>query len=152
MCSMGGEFTAEQLTRFQEFFAQYDTNSDGSISGDELLPLMESLGLKSSRRHIKAFLKSTDIDSSGSIDFGEFVNMIAARMKLEPIRKMFQNIDKDGDGYLTVDELRLGLQELDENVTDADLAKFVSNADTNGDGRVDYIEFAMSMVLSGSSK
>ena len=148
---MGEEFTSEQLTRFQEFFVQYDTNNDGSISGDELLPLMESLGLKSSKRQVKSFLKSVDTDGNGSIDFGEFVSMIATRMKLEPIRKMFQNIDKDGDGYLTVDELRTGLQELNENVTDADLAKFVSNADINGDGRVDYVEFAVSMILSASS-
>ena len=148
---MGEEFTSEQLTRFQEFFVQYDTNNDGSISGDELLPLMESLGLKSSKRQVKSFLKSVDTDGNGSIDFGEFVSMIATRMKLEPIRKMFQNIDKDGDGYLTVDDLRTGLQELNENVTDADLARFVSNADTNGDGRVDYVEFAVSMILSASS-
>ena len=148
---MGEEFTSEQLTRFQEFFVQYDTNNDGSISGDELLPLMESLGLKSSKRQVKSFLKSVDTDGNGSIDFGEFVSMIATRMKLEPIWKMFQNLDKDGDGYLTVDDLRTGLQELNENVTDADLAKFVSNADTNGDGRVDYEEFAVSMILSASS-
>ena len=141
-------FTAEQLARFKDHYEQYDTNKDGSISGEELLPLMESLGLKTSHRHIKAFLKSVDTDNSGSIDFGEFVNMIAKKMKLEPIQKMFQEIDKDGDGYISIDDLRVAMQQLDQNVTGADLAKFLHAADTNGDGSVDYTEFAIAMVIS----
>lgn len=143
-------FTGEQLAKFRQFFALHDVNKDGSISCDELLPLMESLGLKTGRKHVEAFLKSVDTDNSGTIDFGEFLNVIATRMKLEPIRKMFQSMDKDGDGYLTLAELRAGLHELNENVTEADVAKFIDDTDSNGDGRVDYNEFAISMIVSHS--
>ena len=141
-------FSAEQLTRIKSHFTLYDINKDGSISGDELPLLMESLGLETSQRQIKSFMKSVDTDKSGSISLEEFVNMVAKKLKLEPIQKMFQQIDKDGDGYLTIDELRIGLQQLNENITDADLARFISTADTDTDGRVDYIEFAISMLFT----
>ena len=141
-------FTAEQLGKLMDLFSRFDTNNDGSISGHELLVLLESLGHKSSDRQIKAFLKSVDTNNSGSIEFGEFVNMLAKKKALEPFQKMFREIDKNGDGYLSAAELRTALQQLDQNMTEADLAKFFNTADINGDGRVDFIEFAIAMVIA----
>ena len=137
-------FTSEQLATLKEHFQRYDIDGDGTISGKELVPLMEDLCLKISAHKVKAFLRSVDRDNSGSIDFEEFATLISKKL-FEPIKRMFQGFDKDSDGYITVDELRQGLRELNEATTEADVAKFVAAADKDGDGRVSCEEFAKMM-------
>jgi calcium-dependent protein kinase len=55
-----------------------------------------------------------DVDYSGAIDYGEF---IAATMHLKKLEReenliaAFQYFDKDGSGYITVDELQQACTE-----------------------------------------
>lgn len=137
-------FSPEQLATLKEYFKRYDTNGDGTISGKELVPLMEDLSLKTSAHKVRAFLRSVDTNNSGSIDFEEFAALISKKL-LAPIKSMFEGFDKDGDGFITADELCQGLKEFNENTTEAELAKFVAAADKDGDGRVSYEEFAKMM-------
>ena len=138
------EFSPEQLAKLREHFRRYDANGDGTISGKELVPLMHDLSLRTSAHKMKAFLRSVDSDNSGSIDFEEFAALISKKL-LEPIKNMFQSFDNDGDGYITADDLRKGMREFNENVTDDELAKFVAAADKDGDGLVSYEEFVQVM-------
>jgi hypothetical protein len=61
-----------------------------------------------------------DTDGNGTIDFHEFLTMMAKNQKPketdreEGIRRAFKAWDKNGDGYLTLDELALMMSELGE--------------------------------------
>jgi len=50
-----------------------------------------------------------DADGNGTIDFQEFLTMMAKKLKdtdrEEEIRSAFKVFDKNGDGYVTSDEL-----------------------------------------------
>ena len=140
-------FTAEQLAAFRENFSRYDVDGNGSISGAELHPLLESLGYSTSARQVKAFLKSVDTNNSGSIEFDEFVAMIAQKIKSDPALKVFQAVDKNGDGFLSADELRTALQQFGKSVSEDDFARYMAKADKDGDGKVSYEEFAIVMGL-----
>ena len=61
-------------------------------------------------------------------------------------RETFLVFDKDGDGYITKDELRKVMSLLNEKLTDAELDEMILEADEDGDGRVNY-EGACAIVM-----
>lgn len=58
-----------------------------------------------------------EVDSSGkgSIDFPDFLNMMAGRKrntdKGEEIKELFKAFDKDGDGYIGFSDLKHGIAQ-----------------------------------------
>lgn len=46
--------------------------------------------------------------------------------------------DKDGNGFISSEELRHVMTNLGEKLTDQEVAEMIREADTNGDGMVDY--------------
>ena len=56
----------------------------------------------------------------------------------ELVAEAFRRFDVDGDGVLTVDELRQGMISLGEDMTDEEIEDMMRAADVNGDGVIDY--------------
>ncbi|GAA0675454.1 hypothetical protein GCM10010193_30570 [Kitasatospora atroaurantiaca] len=57
------------------------------------------------------------------------------------IQSQFDEIDTDGDGYITADELKMYLQQ-NPKVSDANAAATFKYADENSDGQISFEEFA----------
>lgn len=51
---------------------------------------------------------------------------------------MFNEIDADGNGYITPEELKSGFEKFGVVLTLDDAKQIVKEADTDGDGRVSY--------------
>ena len=71
-----------------------------------------------------------DIDNSGTIDYGEFIAATIHLNKLEREEHLvaaFRYFDKDGSGYITVDELQQACAE--HNMTDAYLEDIIREVD-----------------------
>ena len=87
-----------------------------------------------------------DEDGGGSIDFDEFMVMMADRMKErdqeEEVIEAFKVFDADASGYITSDELRRILMDLGEDVTEEEMDQLILEADLDGNGRIDYDEFS----------
>ena len=68
--------------------------------------------------------------------------MMAKKMKdtdtEDEMREAFRVFDKDGDGYISAAELRHVMANLGEKLTDQEVDEMISEADLDGDGRVDY--------------
>lgn len=62
----------------------------------------------------------------------------------------FQLMDKEGQGYLTVEDLRSVADELNEVVTDEDLELMMETADPTSSGRVNLEQF-VSLLLQETS-
>lgn len=74
----------------------------------------------------------------------EALKIIATSLPVEEIRglrEMFQAIDTDKSGTLTIDELREALKRKGHLIPEHDLQRLVKSADVNGDGTIDYEEF-----------
>ena len=56
--------------------------------------------------------------------------------------------DRDGNGLIDRDELKLVMQELGEKLSEEDIDEMIEEADTNNDGFIDYEEFARYMSAS----
>ena len=79
---------------------------------------------------------------NGTIDFPEFLTMMARKMKdtdsEEELRESFRVFDKDGNGYISAAELRHVMTNLGEKLTDDEVDEMMKEADTNGDGQISY--------------
>lgn len=71
-----------------------------------------------------------DVDNSGTIDYGEFIAATIHLNKLEREEHLlaaFQYFDKDGSGYITVDELQQACVE--HSMTDVYIDDIIREVD-----------------------
>ena len=57
--------------------------------------------------------------------------------------------DQDGDWSISSAELRLVLHNLGEELTDEEVDAIIREADIDGDGEIDYLEFTKMMLGQG---
>ena len=65
--------------------------------------------------------------------------------KISEYREAFAMFDKDGDGHVTIDELRDVLARMDEHPTDEQLRDMISDVDADNNGTIELEEFIAMM-------
>ena len=66
--------------------------------------------------------------------------------QIDEFKEAFLLFDKDGDGKITQKELGAVMQSLGETPTAAELHDMINDADTDGNGTIDFSEFLTMMV------
>uniref|UniRef100_A0A8C5MN17 Calmodulin 2 n=1 Tax=Leptobrachium leishanense TaxID=445787 RepID=A0A8C5MN17_9ANUR len=142
---MADQLTEEQIAEFKEAFSLFDKDGDGTITTKELGTVMRSLGQNPTEAELQDMINEVDADGNGTIDFPEFLTMMARKMKdtdsEEEIREAFRVFDKDGNGYISAAELRHVMTNLGEKLTDEEVDEMIREADIDGDGQVNYEVF-----------
>ncbi|CAA0839371.1 Calmodulin-like protein 5 [Striga hermonthica] len=148
-----------ELTRIMDpdelerVFQMFDLNGDGRITRDELSRSLENMGIFIPDDELAHMIAKIDSDEDGCVDMDEFRvlyrNIITEGE--EEMRDAFNVFDLNGDGFITVDELRsvlpgLGLQQ---GRAAEDCRKMIMKVDADGDGRVDFSEFKCMMRGGG---
>lgn len=148
--TMADQLTEEQIAEFKEAFSLFDKDGDGTITTKELGTVMRSLGQNPTEAELQDMINEVDADGNGTIDFPEFLTMMARKMKdtdsEEEIREAFRVFDKDGNGYISAAELRHVMTNLGEKLTDEEVDEMIREADIDGDGQVNYEEFVQMMT------
>ena len=107
---MADQLTEEQIAEFKEAFSLFDKDGDGTITTKELGTVMRSLGQNPTEAELQDMINEVDADGNGTIDFPEFLTMMARKMKdtdsEEEIREAFRVFDKDGNGFISAAELQ----------------------------------------------
>ena len=67
--------------------------------------------------------------------------MSLSEEQIAELRAAFNQMDTNGDGTLSRDELKALLGELDAEMAEAFVEEMMNKADTNGDGKIDFEEF-----------
>jgi len=129
----------EEKEHLSRIFKSLDENKDGKLSKQELKKGYKELGLET-LEDIEEIMKKCDIDSSGYIDYTEFVTA-CGNWKFEAdsmyLKQAFNTYDQGGDGNLSINELRKAIPGIEDSEWDA----FLAEADTDGDGFVSFDEF-----------
>ncbi|KAI1193610.1 calmodulin-like protein [Nemania serpens] len=122
----------------------------GQITTKELGTVMRSLGQNPSESELQDMINEVDADNNGTIDFPEFLTMMARKMKdtdsEEEIREAFKVFDRDNNGFISAAELRHVMTSIGEKLTDDEVDEMIREADQDGDGRIDYNEFVQLMM------
>ena len=133
----------EEIKKLKEEFDKIDVDKDGEISKDELIKCLESIyPSQEAKLRANAIFKEIDFNNDGSINFSEFLTVNIQKEKLlneETLDKAFRMFDLDGNGYITIEELKKTMPL--EITTKAGWRNLVSEVDKDGDYQISFKEF-----------
>lgn len=143
---------ADELRRVFEMF---DRNGDGRITQKELNDSLESMGIFIPDSELTQMIEKIDVNHDGCVDIDEFgalyQNIMDERDEEADMKEAFNVFDQNGDGFITVDELKsvmasLGLKQ---GRSAEDCKSMIMKVDVDGDGRVNFTEFKQMMRGGG---
>ena len=146
----GSPMTEELISDFRDAFKTFDTDEDGYLSLKELKDLLIELGVPVTNEELTEMTNEIDIEGNGTIDFKEFILLMARKMRdydnEDEYIEAFRIIDKNNDDLISKEELKeamtiIGQFVLGESPTDADIEYMIKEADTDGDGFLHYSDF-----------
>ncbi|PKA59795.1 Calmodulin [Apostasia shenzhenica] len=173
---MADHFTEDQISQFREAFSLFDKDADakfhhlcamficylniihwphiaicaGCITTKELGTVMRSLGKNPTEAELKDMIADVDVDGNETIDFSEFLNLMARKLKdtdsEDELKQAFKVFDKDQNGLISADELRHVMTNLGEKLTNEEVNEMIREADDDGDGQINYAEFVKVMM------
>ncbi|XP_066919221.1 calmodulin-like isoform X2 [Clytia hemisphaerica] len=148
--SLSDSLTIEEINEYKQAFALYDRNSNGTINQNELLSVLRSLGQNPTEQEVQDIINEMDANKNGKIEFQEFLEKMAERNERndmsEDLRNAFRVFDANGDGRISVEELRHVMVNLGDPLTDEEVDEMMREADKDNDGYVDYEEFVTMMT------
>jgi calmodulin len=98
-------------TALAHIHSRVTSDGDDTITTTELGLVMHALGHKPTDAELQEMINEVDTDGNGTIDFPEFLAMMARRMRdelstEEAIKEAFKIFDKGGNGYISAPDLR----------------------------------------------
>ena len=136
-----------EINDLKQIFTAFDTDKDGQISMKELKQgLLELNSFHSCEQDIENLFKSIDVDNNFRIDYTEFLAATISEktyLQKDRLLEAFCMLDKDNNGHITKEELMEVLRT--EKNKEEEIENYIKQADKNGDGIIDYIEFLQLM-------
>ena len=124
------------------------------FTADDLDDILRGMGFRPSKEELQEILLEIDEDGSGEIEFEEFCQLCAKFLIEEPdeetmkteLKEAFRVYDKEANGFITTDQLREIIAELDTRLTKEDLDGIIEEIDEDGSGTMDFDEFCAMMM------
>ncbi|KAM4604363.1 calcium-binding protein 2a isoform 2-T2 [Polymixia lowei] len=141
----------EEMEELREAFREFDKDKDGFISCKDLGECMRTMGYMPTEMEL---IELSQQICGGRVDFEDFVELMGPKMLAETadmigvkeLRDAFREFDSDGDGQISLGELREAMKKLmGEQLNHHEIDEILRDVDLNGDGQVDFEEFVRMM-------
>lgn len=161
--SLDRQITTQDIDCLREAFALFTRSPDegGEITTDELGKVLRTHGFRPSDDELKAMIDNVGKDAQvqvpvdrtrrsssvssvqGGIDFDEFIAMMTRQGSdvSEDIAHSFKVFDRDSDGLITKEELMITMNNLGEPLSEEEVVTMIEEADLDGDGKINFMEF-----------
>ncbi|KAK1931835.1 FK506-binding protein 1 [Phytophthora citrophthora] len=152
-------FSIQDVDLAREQFANYDTDSSGSINASELHKLFTNLGEQLTLNNVRELIKTVDTDGNGEVDFDEFLQLLRKQQdknqysaslslallfgpkELTKLKQQFMVLDLDGSGSIDENELQQLVKKLGRRAEEFDLPAMMREVDVDGSGSIGFNEF-----------
>ncbi|XP_074660677.1 uncharacterized protein LOC141913120 [Tubulanus polymorphus] len=150
-----GQLTEGEIAEFKEAFSLFDRDGGGTITIKQLATILRSMDenptdaeLDDLKKEMAAVRASGD---SKTVDFNEALTLVARRLKGpetdEDILQAFRVFDKEGNGYISPDELKALLAKYANSaLSEKELQEIIKDADVTGNGQIDYIQYVEKLM------
>lgn len=139
------DLTQEERQNLTEAFRAFDDDQDGNLDFHELRLAMKALGFDPEKKEVLRILRENDSTRRGLINelrFKDVVGkMMAERDPKDQLRAAFALFDIEGNGKITLDDLRQTAQDVGEAISDEDLRAMIETFDLDDDGAISQEEF-----------
>merc|ERR1712062_911653 len=142
----------------RKFFDIIDTDKSGNLSMEEVLLYLKSITDDISVENIEKIFEGIDTSGDKVVDFDEFKGVMSQlsekgwnklsnqeEVKEVEVRTLFNLIDKDGSGELSLEEARKACKLIQARFNISEVDDWMAQVDTNNDGRLSYDEFKKSL-------
>lgn len=136
----------EEWSKNFEFFFE-SSQKPNVITYKELGPIMRALDKPLSNSELKQMIN--EIGNNDQIDFKQFMSLMLKKTKIneeDDYIDCFKVFDRDGNGLITTDELKLVLGSLGEKLSDDEIEMMIQKADRSGNNAVNYQDFVKMMI------
>eukprot|EP01095_Lingulamoeba_sp_RSL-Kostka_P001434 TRINITY_DN1200_c2_g3_i1.p1 TRINITY_DN1200_c2_g3~~TRINITY_DN1200_c2_g3_i1.p1 ORF type:complete len:203 (-),score=90.66 TRINITY_DN1200_c2_g3_i1:139-747(-) len=141
------QLTPEQIKQFKDSFNLFDMDGDGFITAKELSLMMKCMGRDTTIQQAEKMIMEVDENKNGTVEFDEFLVMAGAYFQLDKgVNLKFEDFDKDGDGFITKDEIAQTMKKIGVQLTDKQIQDMINEADEDNDGVISYQEFVIMMM------
>merc|ERR1712167_95901 len=139
------EFSDQDKADFRKNFNLFDKKRTGAIPIGDMGTVLRSLGQNPTEAELAALMEEVDKDKSGTIEFEEFIDLMARTNKTheqmeEEIKNAFLTFDADGSGFIDREELVNVLTTMGDPVDEETINGMIAEADLDGDGKINYAE------------
>ncbi|XP_046680523.1 troponin C, isoallergen Bla g 6.0201-like [Homalodisca vitripennis] len=144
--------TKDQIILLKNAFTAFDQEKKGCIGISMIGTILELLGHAQTNAQLEAIVKEVDLDGSGELEFEEFCILASkflteeeedtnAELLNSELKEAFRFYDRDGNGYITTEDFKEILRELDPEIPESELIGMVNEIDVDDSGTVDFEEF-----------
>ncbi|NXH96710.1 CABP2 protein, partial [Pachycephala philippinensis] len=128
----------------KQAFQEFDKDHDGYISYKDLGECMRTMGYMPTEMEL---IELSQQITGGKVDFDDFVELMGPKMLAETadmigikeLRDAFREFDTNGDGQISVPELREAMRKLlGQQLNYREVDEILKDVDLNGDGLVDF--------------
>eukprot|EP00163_Fabomonas_tropica_P000427 TRINITY_DN1025_c0_g2_i1.p1 TRINITY_DN1025_c0_g2~~TRINITY_DN1025_c0_g2_i1.p1 ORF type:complete len:153 (+),score=34.15 TRINITY_DN1025_c0_g2_i1:861-1319(+) len=144
--------TQDEIDECKTAFDKYDKDGSGSIDVWELRNTLIAMGQQPTEEEVFKLLSEADEDGSGTIEFPEFLNLIAMQKAdvdargdegdiVDGFVALGGNPDKSGE--ISSEKLSQIVKMFQLTI---DIDQLIKETDTDGSGFIDYDEFKAMML------
>ncbi|KAG2235520.1 hypothetical protein BDF21DRAFT_404045 [Thamnidium elegans] len=125
--------------KIQSLVKEVDSNQDGHIDFNEFVNAMTTL--LGSTQQDNSLRKWSTYPIGGDDKKEKTYTRRMSKHETDELRLCFEKFDKNGDGQISVNELKEVMDRLGEKLSENELKEMINDADTNKDGFIDFEEF-----------
>merc|ERR1711992_522983 len=142
----------------KKVFDLIDTDGSGSLSLEEVVLYLKSITDDISEDNIQKIFEGIDTSGDKAVDFEEFKEVMGLlsekgwnklsnqeEVKEVEVRALFNLIDKDNSGELSLEEARKACKLIQARFNISEVEDWMAQVDANNDGKLSYEEFKKSL-------